>query len=187
MFKPRPSLAALAIVLALTAALTRARAQTPAAHEPARAAAHIAQGAGVPLITPAATNALVTRAGDYVFRARLTDPERGALPAKFAARTLKARRAAVLADTDSVYSRSMAEVFARRFTALGGRITSKQTYSRVDTEFAGLLVAVRETRPDVIFVPGYYGQAGVIARQAKRLGMRQPLSDADGWDAPEKD
>jgi branched-chain amino acid transport system substrate-binding protein len=149
------------------------------------AAAPRAQDAGVPMIAPAATNPRVTQYGDYIFRVCFTDPFQGEFLAKFAAHTLKAHRAAILMDSGSDYSRSMTEVFTRRFRALGGIITSRQTYSQVDTDFAAQLVAIRASKPDVIFVPGYYGQAGVIAKQAKQLRMRQPLLGGDGWDAPQ--
>jgi branched-chain amino acid transport system substrate-binding protein len=149
------------------------------------AAAPVAQEAGIPLIMPASTNVRVTQVGDYIFRSCFTDPFQGELLAKFAVHTLKARRVAVLADVNSDYSRGIVETFTSKFKALGGRITITQGYTQTDTDFAAQLVAIRATKPDAIFVPGYYEQAGIIAKQAKQLGMKQPLLGGDGWDAPQ--
>ncbi len=47
------------------------------------------------------------------------------------------------------------------------------------------MTSIRSVNPDVIYVPGYYGEVGVIAKQAKQLGINQPLLGGDGWDAPQ--
>lgn len=149
------------------------------------AAASVAQREAIPMITPAATNPRVTQVGDYIFRACFTDPFQGEFLARFVANTLKARRAAILFDDNSDYSRGLVEAFTRTFGRLGGRVALTQKYAQTDEDFAAQLVAIRAARPDVIFVPGYYAQAGVIARQARRLGLGQPLIGVDGWDAPQ--
>jgi branched-chain amino acid transport system substrate-binding protein len=47
------------------------------------------------------------------------------------------------------------------------------------------LTAIRASNPDVIYVPGYYGQVGVIAKQARQQGITVPILGGDGWDAPQ--
>lgn len=149
------------------------------------AAAWLAQQARVPMITPAGTNPKVTKVGDYIFRTCFVDPFQGTVAAKFAVRTLRARRASILTDVNSDYSRSIAETFAKEFTRLGGRIVEKQAYAQTDLDFSGQLTAIRARRPEIIFVPGYYGQAALIAKQARQLGIKVPLLGGDGWDSPQ--
>ena len=149
------------------------------------AAAPKAQEAKVPMITPSSTNPKVTQVGDYIFRVCFTDDFQGAVAAKFAANTLKAKTAAVLGDFQSDYSKGMSQYFVQEFTGSGGRIVSQQTYTQTDADFKGQLTAIRAAAPDVIFVPGYYGQVGVISKQAKELGITAPLLGGDGWDAPQ--
>jgi len=149
------------------------------------AAAPHAQRARVPMITPSATNPRVTQAGDYIFRACFVDPYQGEAMAKFAATSLKARRAAIFFDANSDFSKGLVETFRPKFAKLGGRVVVERTYTQTDQDFGKELAAIRAAKPDVIYIPGYYGQAGVIARQARQMGMKQPLLGGDGWDAPE--
>ncbi|HEV2885252.1 MAG TPA: ABC transporter substrate-binding protein [Pyrinomonadaceae bacterium] len=149
------------------------------------AAAPKAQSAQVPLIAPSSTNPAVTQAGDYIFRACFIDAFQGEVMAKFAANTLKAKRAAIMVDFNSPYSRGLTEFFEFSFTKLEGHIVVKQSYSQGDADFRGQLSAIKAANPDVIYVPGYYGDVALIAKQARQLDINVALLGADGWDAPE--
>jgi len=147
------------------------------------AAAPKAQEARVPMISPSSTNPNVTQVGDYIFRVCFIDPFQGEVMAKFAANNLKAKKAAILYDFNSDYSRGLREFFTRSFTKLGGQIVAEQSYTQGDRDFSGQLTQIRAANPDVIYVPGYYGEVGVISNQSKQLGIRAPLLGGDGWDA----
>ena len=149
------------------------------------AAAPNAQSASVPLIAPSSTHPAVTQAGDYIFRACYIDAFQGEVMARFAANTLKAKKAAIMVDYNSPYSRGLTEFFELSFAKLGGTIVAKQSYSQSDADFRGQLSAVKTAQPDVVYIPGYYGDVAIIAKQARQLGIEQPLLGADGWDAPE--
>lgn len=149
------------------------------------AAAPKAQEAKVPMISPSSTNPAVTQVGDYIFRVCFIDPFQGEVMAKFASTNLKAKRAAILYDFNSDYSRGLYEFFKRSFTKLGGEIVSEKSYTQGDRDFSGQLTAIRSANPEVIYVPGYYGEVGVIANQTKQLGIKAPLLGGDGWDAPQ--
>jgi branched-chain amino acid transport system substrate-binding protein len=149
------------------------------------AAAPKAQEAKVPMISPSSTNAAVTQVGDYIFRVCFIDPFQGEVMARFSANNLKAKKAAILYDFNSDYSRGLYQVFKRSFISLGGQIVSEQSYTQGDRDFSGQLTAVRAANPDVIYVPGYYGEVGVISNQTKQLGIKAPLLGGDGWDAPQ--
>jgi len=149
------------------------------------AAAPVAQEAKIPMITPSSTNPKVTEVGDYISRVCFIDPFQGSVMAKFAANTLKAKTAAILGDNSSDYSKGLTQFFEQEFTKLGGTVITKQTYAQKDQDFKAQLTQMRDQKPDVIYVPGYYGEVGIIAKQARELGMTQPLLGGDGWDSPE--
>src|SRR5262245_25914875 len=144
-----------------------------------------AQSAKIPLIAPSSTDPAVTQVGDYIFRACFVDAFQGEVMARFAINTLKAKKAAILFDFNSPYGRGLTDYFELSFSKLGGQIVGKLSYTQGDFDFKGQLSTIRSAAPDVIYIPGYYGDVAVIARQARQLGMNQPLLGADGWDAPE--
>lgn len=149
------------------------------------AAAPVAQEAKIPMITPSSTNPKVTEIGDYISRVCFIDPFQGSTMAKFAATTLKAKTAAILGDVNSDYSKGLTQFFEEEFVKQGGKILAKEAYTQTDPDFKGQLTKIRELKPDVLYVPGYYGQVGIIAKQARELGMDIPLLGGDGWDSPE--
>ena len=152
---------------------------------PSLAAAPRAQAAKIPLISPSSTDPAVTRTGDFIFRVCFIDAFQGEVMARFATSSLKARKAAIMVDFNNPYSRGLSEFFENSFKKLGGQIVSKQSYAQGDPDFRGQLSTIRSLEPDVVYVPGYYGDVGLIAKQARQLGITEPLLGGDGWDAPE--
>jgi len=149
------------------------------------AAGPSAQSTKVPMISPSSTNPAVTQIGDYIFRACFIDAFQGEVMAKFSYNSLQAKTAAIMLDFNSPYSRDLTEFFELSFTKLGGRVISKQSYTQGDSDFKGQLSSMSAAGPDVIYLPGYYGDIALIAKQARQLGITQPLLGGDGWDAPE--
>jgi branched-chain amino acid transport system substrate-binding protein len=141
------------------------------------------QSAQVPMITPSSTNPKVTQVGDYIFRVCFIDPFQGFVMAKFAKENLKFTRAAVLKDLKSAYSLGLTDVFTRKFTEMGGKIVTTEAYSKGDSDFRAQLTAIKGHKPDAIYVPGYYNDVGIIARQAREIGIKAPLLGGDGWDS----
>jgi branched-chain amino acid transport system substrate-binding protein len=148
------------------------------------AMAPIAQQYKVPMITPSSTNPDVTKKGDYIFRVCFIDPFQGSVMAKFAHENLKAKKVAILRDIKNDYSMGLSQFFREKFTSLGGEIVVEQSYSAGDIDFKSQLTAIRAKKPDAIYVPGYYTDVGLIARQTRELGMTVPLMGGDGWDSP---
>jgi len=146
-------------------------------------AAPICQQAGIPMITPSSTNPKVTEVGDCIFRVCFIDPFQGTVMANFATKTLQARTAAVLTDVKSDYSLGLAKFFKQQFTASGGTIVAEEKYSGGDKDFNAQLTAIKAAGPQVVFVPGYYTEAGLIALQARQLGVTGPLLGGDGWES----
>ena len=148
------------------------------------AGAPICQEAKVPMITPASTNPKVTQVGDFIFRVCFIDPFQGEVMAKFARNTLKVSKAAILKDIKNDYSVGLAQFFTETFKNLGGTVIAEESYSEGDIEFRAQLTSLKAKKPEVIFIPGYYTEVGLIARQARDLGITVPLIGGDGWDSP---
>ncbi|MGZ3444866.1 MAG: ABC transporter substrate-binding protein [Myxococcaceae bacterium] len=147
------------------------------------AMANKAQPAHVPMISNASTNPKVTEIGNYIFRVCFIDPFQGYVMAKFAHDNLKFTKVAILRDLASDYSQGLADVFKRKFTEMGGKIVGEETYSKGSTDFRSQLTAIKRLQPQGIYVPGYYTDIGVIARQARELGITAKLMGGDGWDS----
>jgi branched-chain amino acid transport system substrate-binding protein len=146
--------------------------------------APICQENGVPMITPSSTNPKVTDVGDMIFRVCFIDPFQGLVCAKFARENLKAQKAAILYDQSQTYSVGLQAEFEKAFVKLGGKITTKQAYQKGEQDFSAVLTNIRASKPDVVFIPGYYNDVGNIARQARSLNITVPLLGGDGWESP---
>ena len=147
------------------------------------AAAPIAQNARIPMLTPSSTNPEVTKKGDFIFRSCFIDPVQGAAIAQFAARTLNAKTAAIMVDRKNDYSTGLEKVINETFTRMGGKIVGVQSYQEGDQDFNAQLTSLKGANPEVIFVPGYYNDVGLIAKQARDKGITVPLIGGDGWDS----
>lgn len=147
------------------------------------AGAPVAQQYKVPMITPSSTNPLVTQKGDYIFRNCFIDPFQGEVMAKFAFNSLKLKKASILRDSKSDYSMGLADYFIKKFTSLGGEIISDEKYVSGDVDFKAQLTSIKSKSPDFIFIPGYYTEVGLIARQAREQGLKVPFLGGDGWDS----
>ncbi|MFZ0062026.1 MAG: ABC transporter substrate-binding protein [Pyrinomonadaceae bacterium] len=148
------------------------------------AAAPIAQNAKIPMLTPSSTNPEVTKKGDFIFRSCFIDPVQGAAIAQFAARTLNAKRGALMVDRKNDYSTGLEKVINEVFTRLGGQIVVTQSYQAADQDFNAQITSIKGANPDVIFVPGYYGDVALFAKQARDKGITVPIVGGDGWDSP---
>ena len=146
-------------------------------------AAPIAQAARIPLISPGATAVEVTAKGNYIFRICFIDEFQGTVMAQFALDTLKVRRVAILSSVSSAQSVGLAKFFRERVTQGGGTVVLEQRYGDGDKDFRAQLTAIKAAGVDAVFVPGYYTEAALIAKQARELGLAMPLLGIDGWES----
>jgi branched-chain amino acid transport system substrate-binding protein len=143
----------------------------------------ICQQAGVPMISPSSTNPEVTKKGDFIFRMCFLDDFQGWVMAKFAAQDLGLKRVAILKDIKNDYSVGLANYFKQAFESMGGTIVEETSYSAGDADFRAALTSIKARNPQAVIVPGYYTEAGQIARQARELGIKVPLIGGDGWES----
>ena len=146
--------------------------------------AQVAQQHKVPMLSSSATNPDVTKVGNYIFRACFIDPFQGMVMAKFMTENLKLKKAAILRDIKNDYSVGLSDIFAEKLKAAGGEIITDISYQEGDIDFKSQLTAIKAKNVEAIFVPGYYNEVALIAKQAKELGMTMPLLGGDGWSSP---
>ncbi|OJX43802.1 MAG: ethanolamine utilization protein EutJ [Chloroflexi bacterium 44-23] len=154
-------------------------------------ASEIAESSKVVLISPWSTNPKTTLDAKtdlpkkYVFRAAFIDPFQGRVVAKFALDNLKAKKAAVLFDVASDYNKGIAEFFKSTFEENGGTVVAYETYTTGDKDFSAQLTKIKETGPDVVFLPNYYSEVPLQIQQAHRLGIEAPFLGSDSWGSSE--
>jgi len=146
--------------------------------------AQIAQQYKIPMLSSSATNPDVTKVGHYIFRACFIDPFQGKVMSKFMVDNLKLKKAAILRDVKSDYSVGLSDIFKEELKKQGGEVVADVAYQEGDIDFKSQLTAIKAKNPEAIFIPGYYNEVALIAKQAKELGMKQPLLGGDGWSSP---
>lgn len=140
--------------------------------------------AGKPLVTPASTNPQVTKEGENIFRTCFIDPFQGAVLANFALNNLGKKKAAILLDHKSDYSKGLAQFFKEAFAAGGGSVVAEESYEAGKKDFKTQLTKIRGKGPEVLLIPGYYQEVGLIMKQAKQMGFQVTMLGGDGWDSP---
>lgn len=146
--------------------------------------AEAAEEKGVPVVSIGATRTDLSEGRDNFFRVCYTDAFQGPVMAKFAY-DMGLRNIAVLTDKKQPYSTGLSDSFRDHFIKLGGKIVDEQFYNSGETQFSGILTAVKQKNPDGLFMSGYFTETGPIARQASDLGLRIPMMGGDGWDSNE--
>src|SRR5260370_24647868 len=144
----------------------------------------IAQAPKIPIVTPLATNPKVTEIGDYIFRVCFIDEFQGRIMARFALENLKLKNAAILTDIIQAYSFRLSGFFKETFVSGAGSMVREQSYSSGDTDFRAQLTSIKAAGPEVVFVPGYYPDGGIILKQHRQLAIIVPLLGCEAWDSP---
>ncbi|CAN5369810.1 ABC transporter substrate-binding protein [soil metagenome] len=152
------------------------------------AIAPVCEDAKIPMLSPGSTNPKVTQGYQYVFRNCFIDPFQGTAMAKFAMDAkpngLGLKKFAVLYPVNSDYGVGLKDFFIAAVKQRGGEIVAESAYTeKSDVDFKGQLTKIKAANPEAIFVSGYYTEAGLIANQARELGISVPLLGGDGWDS----
>jgi branched-chain amino acid transport system substrate-binding protein len=136
--------------------------------------------AGIPQITPSATNPKYTQQGfKTAFRILANDNALGAATAEYATKKIKAKRVAVI-DDRTAYGQGVADIFEKVAKQNGAQVVSRQFTSDKATDFNAILTAIKEQKPEVIFYGGMDAQAGPMLRQMKQLGIAANFMGGDG-------
>lgn len=143
-------------------------------------ASKIYSDAGIPQISPSATNPKYTRNGyKTAFRVVADDVHLGGTLGRYAVNTLKGKSIAVI-DDRTAYGQGVAEEFAKAVKAAGGKIAEQQFTNDKATDFTAILTAIKAKNPDVVFYGGMDAVAGPMIRQMKQLGINAKFMGGDG-------
>jgi branched-chain amino acid transport system substrate-binding protein len=136
--------------------------------------------AGIPQISPSATNPKYTRQGfKTAFRVVADDVQLGSTLGKYAVQTLKGKSVAVI-DDRTAYGQGVAEEFTKAAEAAGAKIVGKEYTTDKATDFNAILTNIKGKSPDVVFFGGMDSVAGPMLKQMKSLGIKSKFMGGDG-------
>jgi branched-chain amino acid transport system substrate-binding protein len=143
-------------------------------------ASKIYSDAGIPQISPSATNPKYTRQGfKTAFRVVADDVHLGGTLGKYAVETLKGKSIVVI-DDRTAYGQGVAEEFEKAVKAAGGKIGGHEFTTDKSTDFNAILTKLKGAKPDVLFYGGMDAVAGPMIKQAKQLGLKVKFMGGDG-------
>jgi branched-chain amino acid transport system substrate-binding protein len=141
-------------------------------------ASSVYHDADIPMITPGSTNPQLTEQGFWnVFRVCGRDDQQGKVAADFMIRSMKVKRVAILHDK-TTYGQGLASEVKKNL--VGVEVVSYSGITQGDKDFRGVLTSLKEKKPDALFFGGIYPEGGMLAKQAKELGLTAPLVSGDG-------
>ena len=142
---------------------------------------NITKGA-VPLVTPAGTDDTLTvtngKVNEYIFRSTFQDSYQGKVLANYTTNELKAKKVVLYYDNSSDYAKGIAKSFEKTYD---GKIVDKVSFQSGDKDFQATLSKIKGEDFDAIVMPGYYNETGLITKQARELGIEQPILGGDGF------
>jgi len=136
-----------------------------------------------PIVAPVATNILVTKNRKYANRVCFTDAFQGEVAANFIMNDLKKKNVVLITDVKIDYSIGISKVFKKKFKKMGGKILKQVRITSGNTDFKAAISTIKSLNPEVVFFPIYSAEAGLIAKQAKQLGLNVPFVGTDGMTA----
>jgi branched-chain amino acid transport system substrate-binding protein len=143
-------------------------------------ASKIYNDAGIPQISPSATNPKYTMQGyKGAFRVVANDGQLGGALGRFTASDIKAKRIAII-DDRTAYGQGVADEFAKAAKAAGLTIVGRQYTTDKATDFNAILTAIKGKSPDLIFFGGMDAVGGPMLRQMKQLGIQAKFMGGDG-------
>lgn len=143
-------------------------------------ASKIYHDAGIPQISPSATNPKYTQQGfDTAFRVVANDGQLGGTLGRYAINTLKAKNIAVI-DDRTAYGQGVAEEFTKSAKKAGGTIVATQFTNDKATDFNAILTSIKSKNPDLVFFGGMDAVGGPMLRQMDQLGIKAKFMGGDG-------
>ena len=143
-------------------------------------ASKIYSDAGIPQISPSATNPKFTRQGfKTTFRVVADDVHLGGTLGRYAAKELKGKSIAVI-DDRTAYGQGVADEFEKGVKGAGGKTVAREFTNDKATDFTAILTNLKAKKPDIVFFGGMDAVAGPMIRQMKQLGIKAKFMGGDG-------
>lgn len=143
-------------------------------------ASKIYNDAGIPQISPSATNPKYTRQGfNTAFRVVADDVHLGGTLGRYAVKDLKGKAIAVI-DDRTAYGQGVAEEFEKAVKAAGGNLVGHEFTTDKATDFMSILTTIKGKKPDIVFFGGMDAVGGPMLKQMKSLGLSAKFMGGDG-------
>ncbi|WP_309082792.1 branched-chain amino acid ABC transporter substrate-binding protein [Chelativorans sp.] len=160
-------------------------------------AGHFCSGSSIPasqvyadeeivMISPASTNPAFTdeRPGDGVFRVCGRDDQQGDVAGKYLAEKFAGKKVAFIHDK-TAYGKGLADATMAVYEKAGGTPALYEAYTAGEKDYTALVSKLKQEGVDVLYVGGYYTEAGLIMRQMREQGMNTVLVSGDALVADE--
>lgn len=149
-------------------------------------AGEIFQEGGLPAVSPSATGPAVSQLGDFIFRVCPSDTFQGRALAEYVVEEKGFSKIAILWDEKNAsYSGELADSFSQRAVELGGTVVGREAYQEGQKEFGSVLQTLKDSAPEILFIPGYYTEGALIAQQVRAMDWDVLLVGGDGFHAPD--
>lgn len=149
------------------------------------AAREIYNTAGIPVITDSVNKAITDGTTPNVYRISLTDTAQANQLAKYTYEVLNKKNVAII-YTGNDFGNGIQEDFSKAFTTLGGKVVANEIFFEGQSkDFSPQLTKIKNQKPDLLFIAGYYVEAALIAQQAEQMGLNLPLLGTDGISSEE--
>ncbi len=143
-------------------------------------ASKIYSDAGIPQISPSATNVKYTQQGfKTAFRVMANDAQQGSVLGHFAVQDMNAKKIAII-DDRTAYGQGLADEFEKAAIATGATIVGREFTSDKATDFTSILTKIKGLNADLLFYGGMDAQAAPMVKQMRTLGISLPLMAGDG-------
>ena len=150
------------------------------------AAGKIFQEGRLPAVSPSATGPAISQLGDFIFRVCPSDTYQGRALAEYVVQVAGFSKIAIFWDEKNTsYSGELADSFSQRAEQLGASIVGREAYQEGQKEFSSSLQTLKTTEPEVLFIPGYYTEAALIAQEIRAMDWDIPIIGGDGFHAPD--
>jgi len=148
-------------------------------------ASKIYADAGIPQISPSATNPKYTQQGfKTAFRVMANDVQQGSVDGTFLVKELGAKKIAII-DDRTAYGQGLADEVEKAAKAAGAEIVAREFTNDKATDFKAILTKIKSKRPDAIFHGGMDATGGPMLKQMKELGIKAKFMTGDGGCTPE--
>jgi branched-chain amino acid transport system substrate-binding protein len=142
-------------------------------------ASKIYHDAGIPQVSPSATNPTYTHQGfKTAFRVMANDEQQGKVLGAYAGAQLKAKTVAIV-DDKTAYGEGLATEFKKAALAAGVKVVAEEHTDDKAVDFKAILTKIKGKKPDLVFYGGMDPQAAPMAKQMKELGSSAKLLMGD--------
>ncbi|PWC33343.1 ABC transporter substrate-binding protein [Azospirillum sp. TSO35-2] len=143
-------------------------------------ASDVYQEEGVVMVTPTATNPLLTAKGyPTIFRVCGRDDQQGVVAGNYLAKAFQGKNIAVL-DDKQAYGKGLADVVVETLEKAGGKVAYRGSVTAGERDFSSLVTSLKDKRIDAVYYGGYHPELGLLVRQSHEQGLKPQFIAGDG-------